>query len=116
MSNKKLVSDGFQPPHNSKLCFKESLVILSNKCEKLLEIWLDSDTWFSSHDTDMNKFYHFVGQYILDHGYSLDEVCLKEKISHYIKIEDNSDLYKIISERVSLMYSILDFTKSTNRS
>jgi hypothetical protein len=102
--------------HNKLLCFKENIVILSNKCKNLLEIWLNSETWFSGHDDDMKKFYGFVEQYILDHGCSLDEGSLREIISHHIKIEEENDLYKAVLEHVFLMSSILDFMKYTNRS
>lgn len=87
---------------------------LSANAERLLNSWL-SDTWHTSNDLDMNRFYQFVGQYAADHGHVLDESALLQKIIGILGIVDRPHLVEIAQERITLMCNILDFLKATGR-
>lgn len=80
-----------------------------------MNAWLNSSTWYSSHGNDVIKFNQFVGSYVTHHGYSLNEASLQDKISFITNVKDNDLLYETIISKVSLMYSILNFMKDTNR-
>ena len=83
--------------------------------EEALYKWLGSDTWHTSNDFDMNRFYDFVDQYQKDHGFTIDEASLREVIERKVKAGVNEQIRKIIHEHISLAYRILDFLKHTGR-
>ena len=89
---------------------------LSPKCTEKLKIWLNMETWHTIDTNDMNRFFLFVDAYEKEHGCTIDdEAILAETIAKYARIKTNTDLFDIIKERVSLMYSILDFLSATGR-
>ncbi len=49
---------------------------LSNAAESKLRDWCGPNTWHTSHDSDMDRWYDFVDQYQRDHGYTIDEAAL----------------------------------------
>ena len=66
----------------------------------------------------MNRFYDFVDLYQRQHGYSIDEVALREEIEsrvieHRGKVSE--ELRDIIRDRISLAIDILDFLKRSKR-
>ena len=89
---------------------------MSENCNKKLKQWVGCDTWHTSHDLDMNRFYEFVDAYIKDNGLAIsDESILAETIAHQANIKTTDLRFETIQERVSLMYSIIDFLKATGR-
>ncbi len=93
---------------------------LKPNTEKTLNIWLNAGTWHTNHDTDMERWYDFVDQYQREHGFTIDEVALRENIEGKVtkitgKRFDSEDLRNEIRERISLAYNILDFLKRTGR-
>jgi len=91
---------------------------LSAEAEAKLRSWYGPSTWHTPHDSDMNHWYDFVSQYSLDHGHAIDETALREHIVAKIremKSPMNEHLEEIISNRINLMYNILDFLKHTGR-
>lgn len=93
---------------------------LKPNTEKALDAWLGPETWHTNHDEDMNRWYDFVNQYQRDHGYTIDEVALRETIEYKLTKKigerfDNEILRKEIRERISLAYNILDFLEHTGR-
>jgi hypothetical protein len=88
---------------------------LSGDSLALLKRWLGQETWHTSHATDENLFFQFVGQYVSDHGYSLNEEALRKTIADIAGIADRQALHEIAQERVALMRDILDFMKATGR-
>ena len=88
---------------------------LSELTEEKLQAWLGPSTWSSGHDCDMDRWYAFVDQYQRDHGYTIDEVGLREHIEANVRSGVNPELRKVIQSRISLAYSILDFLKQTRR-
>lgn len=89
--------------------------MLSEAAESKLQAWVGPSTWHTSHDLDMDRWYDFVDQYQRDHGYTIDEVALREHIEHKLEGRVNENLRDIIRQRISLAYSILDFLKRTGR-
>ncbi|WP_157737161.1 hypothetical protein [Aeromonas dhakensis] len=81
-----------------------------------LKQWLGRDTWHTSHAIDENFFFQFVGRYVSEQGYSLDEQALRETILSIADIGARDDLSETVNERVALMRNILDFMKATGRS
>lgn len=93
-------------------------MILSEKAARKLEVWAGSETWHTSHDRDMDRFYMFVDQYATDHGFIInDESVLQEQIASITNtpLEDENPLKQLIRDRVSLMCNILDFLKAAGR-
>lgn len=90
-------------------------ITLSNDCMTALKQWLDRDTWHTSHAIDENYFFQFVGRYVSDHGYSLDDEALRETISYIAGIGERQALSEIAYERVLLMRNIIEFMKATGR-
>lgn len=91
---------------------------LTPAAEQKLKWWWGPDTWHTSHDNDMDRWYQFVDQYPRDHGFTIDETGLREHIEAEIRAAGrlmNDDLSDIIRSRISLMYRILDFLKTTER-
>ena len=90
---------------------------LSTESEAKLESWANMDTWSSNHDLDLHRFFEFINQYANDHGHSVDESLLKDKIASitHTPTGDDNALEEIIRERVSLMADILDFLNVTGR-
>lgn len=88
---------------------------LSKDAENALDHWLAIETWPTKHDNDMDRWYRFVDQYQKNHGFTIDEAALREKIESKIDGVVNEDLRDIIRERISLAYNILDFLKCTKR-
>ena len=86
---------------------------LSPKTEEKLEAWIGPSTWHTNHPSDMDRWYDFVDQYQRDHGYTIDEVALREHIERKIGGGVNKSLRNIIREQISLAYHILDFLKRT---
>ena len=87
---------------------------------KTLDAWLGPHTWHTSHPLDMERWYDFVNQYQIDHGFTIDETALREIIESKLtekigKRFDNEDLRNVIRKRISLAYNILDFLKRTGR-
>ena len=87
---------------------------LSKASENALDAWLGASTWHTNHDSDMDRWYRFVDQYQRDHGFSIDEPDLREKIEAKVG-GVNEVLRDMIREQISLAYSILDFLKCTGR-
>jgi len=90
---------------------------LSENCTTKLKTWTQSTKWNSSHDKDMERFYLFVDSYQKEHGCTIsDESILAETIASYAGVSTDTALFKtVIRNRVSLMYNILDFIKTTGR-
>ena len=90
---------------------------LSTESKAKLENWANTDTWRSNHDLDLHRFFQFINQYANDHGHSVDESILKNKIASITNSPtgDDNALAVIIRERVSLMVTILDFLNVTGR-
>ncbi|WP_417686824.1 hypothetical protein [Pseudidiomarina gelatinasegens] len=89
---------------------------LSTESETRLKNWASMD-WTSNHVLDLHRFFKFIDQYANDHGYSVDEALLKDKIASitHTPTGDDNALEEIIRERISLMVEILDFLKVTGR-
>lgn len=94
----------------------EMAITLTNGCMTALKQWLGRDTWHTSHAIDENFFFQFVGRYVSEQGYSLDEQALRETILSIADIGARDDLSETVNERVALMRNILDFMKATGRS
>ncbi len=90
---------------------------LSTESETKIEYWANMDTWSSNHDLDLHRFFKFINQYANDHGHSVDESILKDKIASITNTPtgNDNDLEVIIRKRVSLMVEILDFLNVTGR-
>lgn len=88
---------------------------LSSETIKKLDAWVKKDTWHTGHKIDMDRWYDFVNQYQMDHGYSIDEAALREIIEKKIAGNINELLRKPIRTRISLARDILDFLKRTGR-
>ncbi|GFE72119.1 hypothetical protein [Chroococcus sp. FPU101] len=93
---------------------------LQPETEKTLYQWLNTDTWHTKHPLDMKRWYDFVNQYRKDHGFSLDESSLQKIIESKLNVSGidlskNEVLQKVIEERISLAYNILDFLKHTGQ-
>ncbi|MBW1795903.1 MAG: hypothetical protein JRJ38_16020 [Deltaproteobacteria bacterium] len=88
---------------------------LKPSTEQALYKWLGPDTWHTSNDFDMNRFYDFVDQYQKDYGFTIDEAALREVIERKVKAGVNEHIREIIREHISLAYRILDFLKHTGR-
>lgn len=61
-------------------------MILSPTCQSLLSAWLSGD-WCSTRAPDIERFFCFIEQYIVDHGLSLDENDLVNKIVEKVGIK-----------------------------
>lgn len=72
-------------------------------------------TWYTDHDSDMNRWYDFVNQYQKDHGFTIDESGLREVIERKVRGAVSDQLRAIIRDRISLACKILDFLKHTGR-
>nr|WP_158651843.1 hypothetical protein [Marinobacterium profundum] len=89
---------------------------LSEDVLKKLNQWIKSETWHSDHDLDAERFYGFIDAYEKENGPHIsDEAILAETIAIQGGIDTSSQLFDVILERVSLMYTILDFVKFTHR-
>jgi len=88
---------------------------LSNSAKAKLLAWLQNDTWHTKHDLDMGRWYAFVDHYQRDHGFEIDEGVLHYEITRLARCEENDELQRVVSERIGLAYSILDFLKFTKR-
>jgi len=85
---------------------------LSEDTLKKLNQWIKSETWHSNHDLDTQRFYGFIDAYEKENGPQIsDEAILTEKIATQGGIDTSSLLFDVIRERVSIMYTILDFVK-----
>ncbi len=83
-----------------------------------LNRWMGPETWTTDHPTDMNRFYNFVNQYQIDHGYTINETALREEIERRVSNRGGvigESLRDFIRRRISLAYNILDFLKQTGR-
>lgn len=87
---------------------------LSQNCMSTLRQWLAGE-WHTQHPTDMKMFFKFVNAYIVDHGYSVDEKGLRNLMADQLRIDHHSEQTYLISERISLMYQIMDFVRATGR-
>ena len=87
---------------------------LSEEAEKKLRNWLSIDTWHTSDDSDMDRFYDFVDAYERDHGSRIDEPALQKYIEDQLG-SLSQPLHEIVRARISLARSILDFLKCTGR-
>jgi hypothetical protein len=67
----------------------------------------------------MDRWFRFVNAYQRDHGYTIDEVWLRERIDARHAVLHGSrlseDLLENVREQISLAYKILDFLKATGR-
>ena len=88
---------------------------LSPEVEGKLDTWIKVGTWYTKHPSDMDRWYDFVNQYQKDHGYSIDEIALREIIERKVTDRVTDSLRKEIRDRISLAYDILDFLKRTGR-
>lgn len=88
---------------------------LNPEVEQKLDTWVKVNTWHTKHDLDMDRWYDFVDQYQKDHGYSIDEVALREIIERKVTDGVTDSLREEIKARISLAYNILDFLKRTGR-
>lgn len=91
------------------------VIALSDGCMTALKNWLERDTWHTSHALDEERFFEFVGRYVTDHGYSLNEQALQDAIAEIAGIGDRQALKDIACKRVMLMREILDFMRVTGR-
>lgn len=89
-------------------------MILSTSCMTSLRRWL-AGHWYTNHPTDMEMFYKFVDQYIVDHGYSVDEQEIRHLIASQVKSDYPIEPTELISEKTNLMYQIMDFARVTKR-
>lgn len=81
-----------------------------------LRIWVGCDTWHTDGPLDEERFYDFVDAYINENGLSInDETIVAETIATEAGISTTDPRYDIVREKVTLMYSILDFLKATDR-
>jgi len=87
---------------------------LQPKTNAALSSWLDHDTWYTSHDNDMNRFYDFVNMLSQEHGLQVDSVQLQDEIERQARTEMSDPLRDIIRTRVSLAVNILDFLRRTH--
>ncbi|WP_047709376.1 hypothetical protein [Plesiomonas sp. ZOR0011] len=92
------------------------VIELSNDCMTTLNNWLQQDSWHTTHALDKGNFRVFVGRYVIDHGYDLDEQALQNLIVEIAGIGDRPALKDIAWERVMLMSEILEFMRATGRS
>jgi hypothetical protein len=89
---------------------------LAENCLSQLQSWLDSGTWHTGHELDMNRFYAFVDACARQNDLDIcDESILTKTIVLQANIKTEDPRYPVIKERVSLMCNILDFLKTTNR-
>jgi hypothetical protein len=91
---------------------------LKPKSDEALGLWLSPVTWFKENLNDLNGFYDFVDLYQREHGYSIDEVALREEIESRVTKQRgrvNEELRDIIRDRISLAIDILDFIKRSKR-
>jgi hypothetical protein len=94
------------------------IMTLSPAVGDKLRAWYGPNTWHTSHDFDMNRWYDFVSQYQVVHGFTIDETNLREHIESKIRKRGdtlNDALSDVIRERISLMYHILEFLMQTGR-
>ncbi|MGL4771868.1 MAG: hypothetical protein ACRC2I_13380 [Plesiomonas shigelloides] len=91
------------------------VIALSDGCMTALKNWLERDTWHTSHALDEERFFEFVGRYVTDHGYSLNEQALQDAIAEIAGIGDRQALKDIACKRVMLMRDILEFMRVTDR-
>lgn len=81
--------------------------------EKALNAWLGSATWWTNKPLDMARFYDFVDQYLLDHGFSLEIAGLWklicERTNHSASEVGNGLLDEVIQNRVALATTILTY-------
>jgi len=90
---------------------------LSEDTVEKLEVWAKPETWHTNHDLDMHRFFGFVDQYAKDHGYTVDESELHDRIASVRNTPtgDDNPLEETIRSRISLMVNILDFLQVTGR-
>ena len=88
---------------------------LQPETQKALKAWIETETWHSGHDADMDRFYDFVDQYQKDHGFTIDEPSLRETINRIATGGGDEKVRKMIREYIELAYRILDFLKRTRR-
>ncbi|KKL02123.1 hypothetical protein SD53_06930 [Rheinheimera mesophila] len=93
---------------------KEIEMNLSSSCMSSLRRWL-AGHWHTNHPTDMDMFYKFVDQYVVDHGCSVDEQGLRHLIATLVKSDYPVEPTALISEKIGLMYKIMDFIRVTGR-
>ena len=91
------------------------VIALSDSCMAALKSWAERETWHTTHALDEELFFEFVGRYVTDHGYTLNEQALQDAITEIAGIGDRQDLKDIAYERVTLMQHILDFMRVTGR-
>lgn len=86
---------------------------LQTETQEKLDRWMGaSDTWYTRHDTDMDRWYDFVYMYKKNEGFNIPEVELREYIANGVGIkESEGPLIDEIDHRISLAYHILDFMK-----
>jgi hypothetical protein len=81
--------------------------------EKALNAWLGSATWWTNKPLDMARFYDFVDQYLLDHGFSLEVAGLWklicEKSNSFADEVGNGFLDEVIQNRIGLAIKILTY-------
>ena len=84
-----------------------------------LNYWIvpswDSDI---EHHEDRRRFYLFVDRYQRDHGFSIDEVGLKDEIRRTAEAKGlpfGDYQEEVAREHVSKAYGILEFLQATNR-
>jgi len=90
---------------------------LKPNTQKALDHWL-VPTWDTGHQRDERRFYEFLSQYQQDHGFSINESELREKIERSVKARQlpfGKHQEDLVHDRVSLAYKILDFLKATGR-
>lgn len=80
---------------------------LKDDAARALDAWLGAPTWHTPDDSDMDRWYDFVNQYQKDHGYTIDEVGLREMIERKLGGSVGDDLRDIIRDRISLAYNLL---------
>jgi len=90
-------------------------MMLSGAAESKLKAWYGPGTWHTNHPSDFDRWYDFVNQYQLDHGFTIDEPLLQEHIERQADCRTNEYLCDIIRERISRAYNILDFLRRTGR-
>jgi hypothetical protein len=70
------------------------------------------------HALDMGRFWDFVDQYNKDHGFSVDEMALRDLMCEKEKALSggcSEEMVRIFGERISLMLNVLEFLKHTDR-
>ena len=91
---------------------------LQSKTSEALDHWLGIETWQTNHECDLNRFFDFVNQYSLEHGFVMDEAALREEMERRVQRlhgYPGERAREELREWLSRAYTILDFLRHTGR-